>query len=64
MYPHIRFTDTWATAYPSALSPDTDWLGSVAMPSDSPRQRQRAEKELRKMFPANEARLTAERTAR
>ena len=51
-YPAIRYADGWAVAFPRASSPDTDWLGSVAMPRDTPAERRRAERELRKMFPA------------
>ena len=64
MYPNIRFSDSYATAYPSATSPDTAWLGSVSLLKNTATDRARAEKQLRKMFPANQARLIAERTAR
>lgn len=51
-YPHIRFSNGVAFAFPRPTSPATAWLGSVSLPRDTPAGRRRAEKELREMFPA------------
>ena len=53
-----------ATAYASPACREDDYLGCVMMPRDTALNRRYAEKELRRMFPANEARLLAERTAK